>query len=84
MYLLPPGPKAPLPTVLSPQEATPEVRERFGGIPELGLYASKKTMFKGHKWERLQEQKDIKPTILLRDMDKRIREWKSLGFVLVL
>ena len=113
MYLLPPGPKAPLPTVLSPQEAATEARERFGGMPkskvleevwmnpvewegkadfkevpgaELGtrLYASKKRMFKGHKWERLKEQKDIKQKILLRDMDKRIRRWKSVSFVLVL
>ena len=34
MYLLPPGPKAPLPTVLSPQEAAAEVRKWFDGMPK--------------------------------------------------
>ena len=60
----------------------------FKEVPgtELGtrLYASKKRMFKGHKWEKLKAQKDIKQKILLRDMDKRIRRWKSVHFVLVL
>ena len=65
-----------------------EGKADFKEVPgaELGtrLYASKKWMFKGHKWERLKEQKDIKQKILLRDMDKRIRRWKSVSFVLVL
>jgi len=34
MYMLPPGPKAPLPTVLSPQEAAAEARERLGGMTQ--------------------------------------------------
>ena len=34
MYLLPPGPKAPLPTVLGRQEAAAEARGRFDGMPK--------------------------------------------------
>lgn len=52
------------------------------GIP---LYAAKKRMFKGHKWERTMESREAHRSMLLRDMDVRIRRYKkvSLRFVLL-
>ncbi|RDB30118.1 hypothetical protein Hypma_014029 [Hypsizygus marmoreus] len=113
LFLLPPGPKAPLPTTMSFKEAAVEAQKQFGGKPnrkvttaykkeleavwmnavewdgkaefkdvagaELGtrLYAAKKRMFKGHRWERLKEARDSKKSILLRDMARRVRNYKA-------
>ncbi|KIL62731.1 hypothetical protein M378DRAFT_80836 [Amanita muscaria Koide BX008] len=46
---------------------------------ELGirLYAAKKRMFKGHKWERVKGKREARKHILLRDMDKRIFNYKN-------
>ncbi|TFK67744.1 hypothetical protein BDN72DRAFT_742861, partial [Pluteus cervinus] len=41
------------------------------------LYAAKKRMFKGHKWERVRAEKGKKRSILLRDMAKRIYNYKA-------
>ncbi|KAF9444843.1 hypothetical protein P691DRAFT_711260 [Macrolepiota fuliginosa MF-IS2] len=41
------------------------------------LYAGKKRMFKGHKWERVQGERLRKRAILLRDMKKRIYNYKN-------
>ncbi|KAG5649819.1 hypothetical protein H0H81_001881 [Sphagnurus paluster] len=113
LYLLPPGPKAPRPSTLTPAEASAEAHKRFGGLPdkkletrhskvleqcwmnpvewvgepkvkevagaELGtrLYAAKKRMFKGHRWERVKEARDSKKSILMRDMARRVRNYKA-------
>ncbi|KAG5644696.1 hypothetical protein DXG03_007919 [Asterophora parasitica] len=113
LYLLPPGPKVPRPSSLTPAEAAAEAHKAFGGVPgqklnsrkprvlaqcwmnpvdwvgepkvkevagaELGtkLYAGKKRMFKGHRWERLKEARDSKKAILMRDMARRIRNYKA-------
>ncbi|KAI3613204.1 60s ribosomal protein l25 [Moniliophthora roreri] len=45
--------------------------------PEVPLYAQKKRMFKGHKWERTKERREAHRSMLLRDMDKRVRRWKD-------
>ena len=52
------------------------------GVPgaEIGvrLYAGKKRMFKGHKWERMRERRAVRTNILLRDMDKRVQRFKRV------
>lgn len=55
-------------------------KERARGA-ELGvtLYAGKKRMFKGHKWERVQRERKRKQAILLRDMKKRIHSYKNVS-----
>lgn len=54
---------------------------------ELGtrLYANKKRMFKGHKWERVKSEVERKRTILMRDMKKRLAGYKSvrLSFIIL-
>ncbi|KAF8635437.1 hypothetical protein AX15_000424 [Amanita polypyramis BW_CC] len=46
---------------------------------ELGtrLYAGKKRMFKGHKWERVKGKREARKRILLRDMDRRVYNYKN-------
>jgi len=53
-------------------------RKRVRGA-DLGitLYAGKKRMFKGHKWERVRKERMRKRAILLRDMKKRIFNYKN-------
>ncbi|KAJ3742644.1 hypothetical protein DFH05DRAFT_1527225 [Lentinula detonsa] len=41
------------------------------------LYAGKKRMFKGHKWERVRERREAHHSMLLKDMDKRVRRYKK-------
>ncbi|KAI0642791.1 hypothetical protein C8Q79DRAFT_916750 [Trametes meyenii] len=41
------------------------------------LYAGKKRMFKGHKWERTLEKRTWKRKMLMKDMDERIERFKS-------
>ncbi|KAF5379232.1 hypothetical protein D9615_005862 [Tricholomella constricta] len=113
LYLLPPGPKVPRPSKLTPAEASVEAYKAFGGVPnqklevrhhnvleqcwmnpvdwvgepkvkevagaELGtrLYAAKKRMFKGHRWERIKEARESKKKILMRDMARRVRNYKA-------
>jgi len=59
-------------------EWTGTVRERGVAGADIGarLYAGKKRMFKGHKWERVRERRAIRTKILLRDMDKRVQRFK--------
>jgi large subunit ribosomal protein L25 len=56
------------------------VRERRVAGADIGarLYAGKKRMFKGHKWERERERRETRTKILLRDMDKRIQRFKQV------
>ncbi|KIK03907.1 hypothetical protein K443DRAFT_121254 [Laccaria amethystina LaAM-08-1] len=46
---------------------------------ELGtrLYAGKKRMFKGHKWERVKAHRKRRQNILMRDMAKRVYNYKN-------
>jgi len=43
------------------------------------LYAGKKRMFKGHKRERTKAKRDIRKSILLSNMQKRIIRYKSVS-----
>ncbi|KIK68687.1 hypothetical protein GYMLUDRAFT_237700 [Collybiopsis luxurians FD-317 M1] len=42
------------------------------------LYAGKKRMFKGHKWERVKDRRASHRFMLLRDMDKRVARYKRM------
>ena len=55
-----------------------EVKERKVPGAEISnwLYAGKKRMFKGHKWERVAEKKALKRRMLMRDMAKCIQHYK--------
>ncbi|KAN0084406.1 hypothetical protein V8E55_007910 [Tylopilus felleus] len=61
-----------------PIEWVGEAKERKVPGAEIGnrLYAGKKRMFKGHKWERMAENKALKRRMLMRDMAKRIQRYK--------
>ncbi|KAF8636908.1 hypothetical protein AX17_003159 [Amanita inopinata Kibby_2008] len=41
------------------------------------LYAARKRMFKGHKWERVKQKRETRKRILLRDMDRRVFNYKN-------
>ncbi|KNZ73508.1 hypothetical protein J132_03272 [Termitomyces sp. J132] len=56
----------------------PKVKEVPGAELGTRLYAAKKRMFKGHRWERLKEARDNKKKILMRDMARRIRNYKAV------
>ena len=58
------------------------VRERGVAGADIGnrLYAGKKRMFKGHKWERGRERRVARTKMLLRDMDKRVQRFKAVRF----
>jgi len=62
-----------------PVEWIGKVRERNVAGADVGnrLYAGKKRMFKGHKWERTRERRVGRTNMLLRDMDKRIQRFKE-------
>ena len=62
-----------------PIEWVGEVKERKVPGAEIGnrLYAGKKRMFKGHKWERVAEKRALKRKMLMRDMAKRIQRYKQ-------
>jgi len=51
--------------------------KQMEGLAALKMYAGRKRMFKGHKWERVQSQRKKKTHILMRDMDKRIARYKE-------
>jgi len=48
------------------------------------LYASKKRMFKGHKWEWMKEAREKKKKILMRDMLRRVNNYKTVRFIIIL
>ncbi|KAF9239833.1 hypothetical protein BU15DRAFT_87845 [Melanogaster broomeanus] len=62
-----------------PVEWVGEVKERKVPGAEIGnrLYAGKKRMFKGHKWERVAEKRKLRRRMLMRDMAKRIQRYKQ-------
>jgi large subunit ribosomal protein L25 len=65
-----------------PVEWVGTVRERSVAGADIGnrLYAGKKRMFKGHKWERERERRVARTKMLLRDMDKRVQRFKAVRF----
>lgn len=58
-----------------------KVKERKIRGTDLGirLYAGKKRMFKGHKWERVMKERQRRRAVLLRDMKKRIYNYKNVS-----
>ncbi|KAG2139510.1 hypothetical protein BD769DRAFT_1350633 [Suillus cothurnatus] len=62
-----------------PIEWTGEVKEKKVLGAEVGnrLYAGKKRMFKGHKWQRIAEKREKKRALLMRSMPKRVKEFKQ-------
>ncbi|EGO03753.1 hypothetical protein SERLA73DRAFT_165356 [Serpula lacrymans var. lacrymans S7.3] len=62
-----------------PVEWEGQVKERVVPGADIGnrLYAGKKRMFKGHKWERVLEGKTKRKAMLMRDMGKRITRFKQ-------
>ncbi|KAG6861213.1 hypothetical protein C0995_002562 [Termitomyces sp. Mi166 len=66
-------------TWMNPIEWVGEAKVKEVPGAELGtrLYAAKKRMFKGHRWERLKAARDNKKKILMRDMARRIRNYKG-------
>ncbi|KAG7097270.1 hypothetical protein E1B28_004636 [Marasmius oreades] len=54
-----------------------EVKEKPEAEQHVPLYAGKKRMFKGHKWERTMDRRLNHRAMLLRDMDKRVRRFKA-------
>jgi large subunit ribosomal protein L25 len=59
-------------------EGKAEYKEVAGAELGTRLYAAKKRMFKGHRWERVKEARDSKKKILLRDMARRVRNYKAV------
>ena len=60
-------------------KAIPRIKvKQMDGLAALKLYAGRKRMFKGHKWERVQAQRKKRTQILMRDMDKRIARYKEV------
>lgn len=57
-----------------------EVKEKKVVGAEVGnrLYAGKKRMFKGHKWQRVAEKREKRRALLMRSMPKRIKEFKQV------
>ena len=66
------------------RKAIPRIKvKRMEGLTALKLYAGRKRMFKGHKWERVQTQRKKRTQILMRDMNKRIARYKEVCVVLL-
>lgn len=51
--------------------------EKPGAALGTRLYAGKKRMFKGHKWERVKAHRERRQNILMRDMAKRVYNYKN-------
>ena len=62
-----------------PPRVTPRIRvKQMEGLTALKMYAGRKRMFKGHKWERTHAQRKKRTQILMRDMNKRITRYKEV------
>jgi large subunit ribosomal protein L25 len=61
---------------------TGQLKERKVKGADIGnrLYAGKKRMFKGHKWQRTMATREARRKMLLRDMRKRVRRFKSVSW----
>ena len=94
LHLLPPGPKsvpaqaqaqaggfdnAPA-DLAAPVEwlGAVKIRNPIGADVGNRLYAGKKQMFKGHKWERVRRRRRKYQRILMRDMAERILRWRRV------
>ncbi len=44
------------------------------------LYANKKRMFKGHKWERAMESRKRMIRVRVRDMGERVQRFKNVSY----
>jgi len=63
-------------------KAIPRIEvKQMEGLAALKMYAGRKRMFKGHKWERVQAQRTKRTHILMRDMKKRIIRYKEVRTV---
>ena len=61
------------------QKVTPKIQvKQMEGLAALKMYAGRKRMFKGHKWERMQARRKKRTEILMRDMNKRITRYKEV------
>ncbi|KAH7925437.1 hypothetical protein BV22DRAFT_1112300 [Leucogyrophana mollusca] len=71
--------KSPIQAWSVPVEWQGEVKERTVPGADIGnrLYAGRKRMFKGHKWERVAEGRANRRKMLMRDMAKRITRFKQ-------
>jgi large subunit ribosomal protein L25 len=47
--------------------------------PIVKMYAGRKKMFKGHKWQREMPRKVVRRRILLRDMPERIAKYRAVS-----
>jgi len=66
-----------------PKKVTPRIKvKQMEGLAALRMYAGRKRMFKGHKWERVQTRRQKRTQILMRDMNKRITRYKEVRTVL--
>ena len=59
-------------------EGSPEYKAVPGAALGTRLYAGKKRMFKGHKWERVKPRREAHKQMLLRDMNRRVRNYKNV------
>jgi large subunit ribosomal protein L25 len=59
-----------------------QLKEKKGTRYGIRLYAGKRKMFKGHKWERIMGRVKKYRKILLRDMDSRVFRHKIVSFLL--
>ena len=67
-----------------PKKVTPRIEvKQMEGLAALKMYAGRKRMFKGHKWERVQAQRKKRTEILMRDMTKRVTRYKEVRTALV-
>jgi large subunit ribosomal protein L25 len=55
-----------------------KIREPIGANVGNRLYAGRKQMFKGHKWERVIRRRRKYQRILMRDMAERILRWRRV------
>jgi len=61
-----------------PRKVIPRIKvKQIEGLAALKMYAGRKRMFKGHKWERVQAQRKKRTQVLMRDMNKRVARYKE-------
>ena len=59
-----------------------KIRDVSGADVGNRLYAGKKQMFKGHKWERIAKMRRYHQRALMRSMKKRILRWRLVSAAL--
>lgn len=57
-----------------------KIHEPAGANVGNRLYAAKKQMFKGHKWQRVYRRERKYRRILMKHMPKRVRKWRLVSF----